>query len=140
MLMEAILNATDARANFSSFIDTVVREKPQAVRRNRDIFFSFSEEQLRDMLSVYTLSVEYEKDENGKYVGSIEQIEDIIAEGETVQDLYLELAKQLIEYAKDYYSNYSRYYNSPNRRRHAYYVFRVLMEDNEEKVAELLHA
>ncbi|MFS0725690.1 hypothetical protein [Paenibacillus sp. 1P07SE] len=34
--MEALL-ATQVRANMSAFIDNVVREKPQAIRRNRDV-------------------------------------------------------------------------------------------------------
>lgn len=138
--MEALLNATEVRANFGGFIDSVVREKPLAVKRNRDVIFSFSKQQLIEMLSVYTLRVEYEIDENGKYVGSIEQIEDIVAQADSMDGLYLELARQLIEYAKDYYADFARYYHAPNRRPHAYYVLRVLLEDTEEKVAGILHA
>jgi antitoxin YefM len=40
--MEAILNATEVRANFSGFFDSVVRERPQFVKRNRDIIAAVS--------------------------------------------------------------------------------------------------
>jgi len=140
MIMEALINATEVRANFGGFIDSVVREKPLAIKRNRDVIFSFSKQQLIDLLSIYKFTVEYEVDENYKYTGSIEQLEGIIGEGSSLEELYLELARQLIEYAKDYYADFTRYYNSPNRRQHAYYIMRVLLEDNEEKVAALLNA
>ncbi len=138
--MENLLNATDVRANFSSFIDTVVREKPQIIKRNRDIIISFSKEQIVEALSVYELNIEYEIDEDGKYAGSILQIEDIVAEGETLEALKNALSRQLLEYAKDYYSSYQRYSQAPNRASHSSYILRVLLADNLEAVAEMLSA
>lgn len=138
--MQTVLNATEVRANFGWFIDTVVRDKPQAIKRNRDIVVTFSLQQMKDILSVYELTFEYEQDEDGKFVGSIEQMEDIVAEGDTLEDLRCELARQLVEYAQDYYSDFSRYYNAPNRHRHAFYVLRVLLEDDIENVARMFHA
>lgn len=138
--MQTILNATDVRANFGEFIDTIVREKPQAVKRNRDVIMAISKQQMKELLSVYELTFEYEQDEDGRYAGSIEQIEDIVADGQTLEELRYELARNLIEYAVDYENNYSRYYNTPNRHKHAPYVLRVLLEDNVESVAGMFHA
>jgi predicted RNase H-like HicB family nuclease len=140
MIMQHALNATEVRANFGLFIDNVLRDKPQAIKRNRDIIISFSLKQMMELLSAYELTVEYEQTEEGKFVGSIEQIEDIVAEGNTLEELRRELAKHLIEYAKDYYADYARYSNSPNRKRHAHYIMRVLLEEDIEKVAGMLHA
>ncbi|MEK8132603.1 hypothetical protein WMW72_32445 [Paenibacillus filicis] len=138
--MQTILNATEVRANFGEFIDTIVREKPQAIKRNRDIIMAFSKQQMKELLSIYELTFEYEQDEDGIYAGSIEQMEDIVADAGTLEELKYELARQLIEYAIDYENNYSRYYNSPNRHKHAPYVLRVLLEDDFDSVARLLHA
>jgi hypothetical protein len=138
--MQSLLNATDVRANFGGFIDTIVREKPQAVKRNRDVIMAFSKQQMKELLSVYELTFEYEQDEDSRYAGSIEQIDDIVADGSTLDELRIELARQLIEYALDYENNYSRYYNTPNRRKHAPYVLRVLLEDDIESVAQMFHA
>ncbi len=140
MIMQHILNATDVRANFGLFIDNVVRDKPRAVKRNRDIIISFSLTQMMDILSAYEITIEYEQTEDGKFVGSIEQIEDIVAEGNTLEELRLELARYLIEYAHDYYADYARYSNSPNRKGHVYYILRVLLEEDVEKVAGMLNA
>ena len=138
--MQNALNATEVRANFGWFIDTVVREKPQAVKRNRDVIVSFSVQQIKDILSIYELSLEYEQDKDGKFVGSIKQIEGIVAEDDTLEDLRHELARQLVEYAQDYYSDFARYNNAPNRRGHVYYILRVLLEDDIENVARMIHA
>lgn len=137
--MQAVLNATQVRANFGEFIDTV-RERPQAVKRNRDIFISFSRQQMRELLEVYEFTFEFEQDEDGRYAGSIEQIDFIIADGETLDELRLELARQLIEYAQDYEANYTRYFNAPNTRTHAPYIIRVLLEDDIEAVSRMFHA
>jgi predicted RNase H-like HicB family nuclease len=137
--MQTILNATDVRANFGGFIDTIVREKPQAIKRNRDIIMAFSKQHMKELLSIYTLTFEYEQDEDGRYAGSIEQIEDIVADGGSIDELRRELARQLLEYAIDYENNYSRYYNTPNRHNHAPYVLRVLLEDDLEAVARMFH-
>jgi len=69
--MQELLNATEVRANFSEFIDTVVREKPRAVKRNRDVVITFSLQHTSEILSHYILTFDYEQDEDGKYVGSI---------------------------------------------------------------------
>jgi predicted RNase H-like HicB family nuclease len=139
MNMQTVLNATDVRANFGGFIDTIVREKPQAIKRNRDVIMALSKHHMKELLSIYELTFEYEQDEDGRYAGSIEQIEDIVADGGSVDELRMELARQLLEYAMDYENNYSRYYNTPNRHKHAPYVLRVLLEDDLEAVASMFH-
>ncbi|MDQ0062167.1 hypothetical protein [Paenibacillus harenae] len=65
--MQTVLNATEVRANFGGFIDTIVREKPQAIKRNRDVIMAFSKQQMKELLSVYELTFEYEQDEDGRY-------------------------------------------------------------------------
>jgi predicted RNase H-like HicB family nuclease len=139
--MKYVLSATEVRANFGQFIDDVVRHGPQMIKRNRDLVITLSRDCLRESLSIYELTFEYEQDEDGIYAGSIEQIPDIIGDGATLEELRKELAHQLIEYAKDYYSDFDHYHNAPNRRSHINYILRVLLEDeNIESVASMLHA
>ncbi len=138
--MQTVLNSTDVRANFGEFIDNVVRQRPQVVKRNRDTIVALSQQNLKDLLSVYRFTVDVERDEDGRYVGNLDQIDDIVADGETMEEMYVNLARYLIEYGQDYYSDFNRYYNSPNRRSHAYYALRVLLEDNFETVVGMLRA
>lgn len=101
--MQTVLNATEVRANFGGFIDTIVREKPQAIKRDRDVIMAFSKQRLKELLSVYELTFEYEQDDDRRCAGSIEQIEDIVADGESLEELRNELARQLVEYAHSPY-------------------------------------
>ncbi len=135
--MQNTLNATDVRANFGDFINTVIRDKPQVVKRNRDLIASFSIPHVEEILSFYEFTMEYEQ-ENKQYVGSLEQIADIIAEGSTLEELRLNLATNLIEYAEDYYKDFQRYYNAPNRHSHFPYVVRVMIQDSLEGVVKLI--
>lgn len=61
MFVESILNATEVRANFGSFIDDVIRHKPQFVKRNRDVIASFSVQQLKQLLEAYEFTIEFEE-------------------------------------------------------------------------------
>jgi predicted RNase H-like HicB family nuclease len=138
--MQEVLNATDVRREFSRFIDSVVREKPRAIKRNRDVIFSLSLDHIEDLLSKYELSMEFEQEDDGSYTGSLKQIPDIIGNGDTIDDLRYDLAVQLMEYAQDYYANFTRYYNAPNRRSHLPYILSVLIQDDVEGVKKLIHA
>jgi predicted RNase H-like HicB family nuclease len=140
MFMQAALNATEARANFGCFIDNVVRQKPQAIKRNRDVIVALSQEHLKDALSIYEFTIEFEQDEDNRYVGSIEQIPDIVGDGATLEELRITLAHHLMDYAIDFYADFNRYYSSPNRRSHTNYVLRVLLEDDFDTVLRMLHA
>ncbi|KIY20901.1 hypothetical protein [Mesobacillus subterraneus] len=47
-------------------------------------------------------------------------------------------ALQLIEYAQDYYKDFPKYYNSPNRKGHLPYILHVLAQENLEGVKALI--
>jgi len=84
------------------------------------------------------LTVEFDQDENGYYAGNIEQIPDIVAGGETLNELRIKLAHQLVEYAIDYYSDFNRYFNSLNRRSHANTLLQILNKNEFENILEML--
>lgn len=138
MLMQSVLNATEVRANFGGFIDDVVREKPQFVKRNRDVITSFSLQQMKLLMEVYEITFEFEE-QNGIFTGSIEQVEDIVSETSSLEELRYDLAKQLVEYAGEFYDSYREYIAAPNRKAHAPYILRVLLYNDVSEVAELLH-
>ncbi len=48
------------------------------------------------------------------------------------------LAKELIDYAEEYINDFRFYYNSPNRKNHFPYIYRVLLaSDDLEKVKQM---
>lgn len=139
MIMQGVLNATDVRKEFSHFIDSVVHDKPQVVKRNRDMFWAISQEVATDLFAAYTFSLEFEQEDDGTFVGSLIPMQDIIGFGATYDDMIDDLAKQLVEYAKDYYDNFARYYHAPNRKAHLPFILNILTQENIDKVKGLIN-
>ncbi|WP_245630276.1 hypothetical protein [Alicyclobacillus acidiphilus] len=127
-------------SNFDEFFGATVSGQPQVVKQDGDVIVAISLGQMLGLLTTYPLKYEYEVDEDGRFAGSIREIEFIVADGATVEELRLNLANQLIEYANDYMSDFPRYFNAPNTRPHFPYALRVLLEDDIEAVASTLRS
>ncbi|MBH8600532.1 hypothetical protein I8U21_03970 [Thermoactinomyces sp. CICC 23799] len=138
MLMQALM-ATEVRRNWSSVFDSVVRQKPQPIRKNRDHAWLINDQQLKDVLSRYRFTLKYEVDETGAYCGHLEEI-DIVCDAPNLEELKKEMARDLIEYAKEYMEDFQLYYVAPNRKKHFPYVLHVLNQNNIQEVAALLDA
>ena len=98
--METLLNATDVRKDWGHFIDTVVRVRPQFVKRNRDTFVAVSSEHLRILLASYRFKLEVVQEEDGSLSGSVDVL-DFVANACTIENLKEELAHQTIDYANE---------------------------------------
>lgn len=137
--MEAVLNATDVRNEWGSFIDSVVRVRPQFVKRNRDLFTAISLEHLDVILTGYRFEMTYEKEDDGSYSGSLD-VFDVVANAPTLDELKVALAQEAVEYAREYMEEFRLYYNSRNRRYHAPYVLRVIIQPDINGVVRLIDA
>lgn len=136
--MQDLLSATQVRNEFSQFVDTVIHVKPQAVKRNRDVFWSISQKITTELLAGYSLAIEYEQEEDGSFSGSLLPLNDIVCYGDSFDAMLEDGAAQLVAYAQDYYEDFSRYYNSPNRRAHLPYILNVLSQENIDGVKALI--
>jgi len=131
-----VTNASEARKNWSSIFDTVVREKPLAIKRNRDVAFMVSNFHMATILEKYRFRLDYEE-ENGIFAGSLEEL-DIVAEGHSLDELKDQLAYNLLEYAQDYFEY--EFHLAPNRKFHLPYVLNVLIQPDLEGVKRLIDA
>lgn len=138
MILQDVLNATKVRQDFSQFVDDVIHTKPMAVKRNRDVFWSMSKQITNELLAGYTLAINYEEEEDGSFSGSLIPMEDIVVFGDTLEDMIEDAAIQLIEYAQDYYNDFAKYHNAPNRRSHLPYILNVLSQDDIDGVKDLI--
>lgn len=133
------LSASEVRSNFSEFIDTVVRKNPVAFSRRRDNLIALSQEQLDALLNNCQFNVRFFNEEDRSITASLEEI-DLIANSNSREEVLLELAEQLQNYAEDYFHDFQLFYGSPNRRHHFPYVLRVAIQDNIEGIRSLLNA
>lgn len=135
--MMLIINATDARRNWSAVIDDVIRDKPHIIKRTRDQVFLADIKLLKSILTSYSFTAKKFTEEDGSVTLSLNEI-DIIENGDTEDDAKLSLAKSILEYAEEYYNNFSLWSSAPNRKSHIPYVLRVLIIDDVIKIGEMI--
>jgi hypothetical protein len=131
--------ATNVRNNFSSVIDTVLREKPVMFKRNRDNIMLLSEKQLLGLVQHCSFKAVFYNEENGTVTAGLEGF-DLVVNSPDQEMVLTDLANELIEYAQDYINEFQLYYNSKNRKLHFPYVLRVLLAQDMDEVKGLIHA
>jgi antitoxin YefM len=131
-----VRNASEARKNWSFVLDQVVRDKPLAIKRNRDLAFMISDIHLATILEKYRFQLEYDE-EDGIFSGSLDEI-DLVADGNSLDELKDKLAYNLLEYAQDYFIH--KFHLAPNRLPHLPYVLHVLIQPNLDGVKKLIDA
>jgi uncharacterized protein YbcC (UPF0753/DUF2309 family) len=135
--MKSVLNATDVRKNWSSFIDDVKWMRPALIKRNRDILTVLPVNLMENILAEYGLTVNVCQEDDGSYTGVFKEI-DLVANAEDMDTLEHELAKELIDYSEDYFDDFRFYYESSNRKSHFPYVFRAyLLSDDIGRVKKI---
>lgn len=60
---------------------------------------------------------------------SLDQI-DLAENGKMESEVKNKLAQSIMEYAEEYYENYSFYSAAPNRKKHIPYIFKALITDD----------
>ena len=140
-MLDLAVKASDVRQNFSEYVDTVVHDHPVFVARNRHLFAWFNPEQLATLLEGVTFHAELEVDENGEYIATVQELDDIVASGETREAALYNMAKLMVEYAEEYLTNsFKLFFNAPNRRGHFPYVIKLALQDSMDDVVRLLNA
>ncbi len=131
-------NATDVRINFSKTLDNAVYSKPQFIRRTHNHVVMLGSEMLTALLSEANIHLSFLKEEDGSIIVTCEEIEDLIASGDTKEEAVKDFVNSIIEYAEEYYNEYELYSRAPNRKQHLPIVLRVLAADSAEDVKEML--
>ncbi len=139
LFMQTMLRASDVRSDFKQFIDSVIHDQPVLVQRHKDSFLAVSLPHIKNILSAYRFTMEFDQESDGSFSGSAKPI-DVVANAPSIEELRMALARELIDYAKEYEENFGLYYRASNRKDHLPYILRVLLSKNEESVAELIDA
>jgi len=125
------LNATEVRKEWSSVVDGVVREKPALIKRTRDKMWLSNLDTMKEILEAYSFTAERYVEDDGSITLALNEI-DLVENGEDETAARRLLAESIMEYALEYYNNYSFYSSAPNRKKHVPYVFKVLILDDAE--------
>lgn len=131
------LNATKARSKWSEFIDSVIRDKPQIIKRSRDYIFTSNMEMLKELLRAYTFNATTFIEDDETVTASLNEI-DIIVNGNNKEEAFNLLADELLEYSNEYYDELHYWFLSNNRKSHLPYILNVLLQDDKEGVKNLI--
>lgn len=135
--MQGVLNATEVRKEWSSWVDRVVREKPLVVKRTRDYFVGISVEHILELLKPYKFELELDYEEDGSVVASLKGF-DLVVAAQTEKDARKAIANELVEYANDYFTEFELYYRTPNRQGHFPYLLKVLLMNDASEIESLI--
>jgi antitoxin YefM len=131
------MNATDVRREWSKVIDTAIREKPVFIKRTRDQVMISNVEHIKSLLNDYHFIAVKFTEEDASITLSLNEL-DIVANGSTLKLAKQELAKNLLEYAEEFYQDFAFWSKAPNRKSHIPYVLKILLyEDMEELISDI---
>jgi hypothetical protein len=130
------MNATQARNEWSSVVDTVIREKPQFIKRTRDYMILSNIDTFESFLAAYSFHAKVFAEDDGSVTLSLDEI-DLAENGVDEHEAKIKLAKAIHEYAEDYYDDFA-YWSRGNRKAHLPYVFRALILNDVEKIGGLI--
>ena len=133
--MLQLMNATDVRNDWSSVVDATVRVKPQFFKRTRDYVFLSDFHFMEELLTGYSYSAIQMEEEDGSVTLALNEI-DLVENGRDERDARSKLASSILEYAEDYYSDFSYWGSAPNRKSHIPYVFKALFIGDIQKIGE----
>ena len=133
--MQAI-SATTVRNQWSSVVESVIREKPTFIKRTRDYMFLSDIGVLQDLLAAYTFHAEILIEDDGSVTLSLDEI-DLAENAADVPSAISKLATSILEYAEDYYKEFS-YWSRGDRKGHVPYIFKALILNDVDKIGGLV--
>ncbi|MCL2108611.1 MAG: hypothetical protein FWH20_04605 [Oscillospiraceae bacterium] len=132
------MNATDVRNDWSAVLDSVIREKPKFIKRTRDYMLLSGLDIIEIMLEAYKFTADEYIEDDGSVTLSLVEM-DLVDNGKTKEEAIHNLAKDILEYAADYYQLFFDDWSvSTNRRAHLPFVFKALILNDIEKIGELI--
>jgi hypothetical protein len=129
------INATDARRDWSAVMETVVREKPQFIKRTRDYMVLADIKLIDSLLAAYRFTAEKYVEDDGSVTLSLDEI-DLVENGKTESEAKHSMGKAILDYAEDFYKDYKVWSAAPNRKAHIPYVLKALILDDPRKIGD----
>ncbi|MGN0182564.1 MAG: hypothetical protein ACI4DP_09190 [Candidatus Ornithomonoglobus sp.] len=127
------MNATDVRKNWSQVSESVIRVKPQFIKRTRDYMLLSSMELIEELLSAYTFTAKEYIEDDGSVTLSLNEL-DIVENAGNEELARLRLGEAILEYALEFYDEFDYWSKAPNRKTHIPFVLKALVMDDAEKI------
>ena len=119
------INATAVRNEWSTIVDSVIREKPRFIKRTRDYLMLSDVKLIDSLLSAYSFTAKVFHEADGSVTLSLNEI-DLIENGVNMEDAITKLAEGILEYSEDFYKDFT-YWATGDRKAHIPYVIKSLI-------------
>ena len=125
--------SSDVRKEWSSVMDTVIREKPVFIKRTRDHMMLSDTGTIWQLISGVKFIADMYREADGSVTLSARDM-DIAVNGADEAAARKALVRDITEYAEEYYQDFERYSAAPNRRGHLPYVIKALVARSPEEL------
>jgi len=130
------INATKARNDWSSVVESVIREKPAFIKKTRDYLFLSDMDVLKKILSVYSFHAKILPEDDGTITLSLDEI-GLIENAPDLPDAVSALSAAILEYSEDFYKEFS-YWSRGSGKSHIPYVIKALILNDINKIGDLI--
>ncbi len=127
------ISATEARNNWSQVAESAIREKPQFIKRTRDYLFLSDKNFIAELLSSFSFNAESFVEDDGSVTLSLNEI-DLVENAPTEEEAISQLASSILDYAEEFYSNFTYWSSAPNRKSHIPFVVKALVLSDVKKI------
>ena len=125
--------SSDVRKEWSSVMDTVIREKPVFIKRTRDHMMLSDTGTIWQLISGVKFIADMYREDDGSVTLSARDM-DIAVNGADEAAARKALVRDITEYAEEYYQDFERYSAAPNRQGHLPYVIKALVARSPEEL------
>ena len=130
-VFEYAKSSTDVRKEWSSTIDTVVRERPVFVQRTHDSIVMLNTYTLKNLFDDLKYDVSLYNESDGSVTCVIEQF-DLVENVKRGQSAIDQIVAAIRDYADDFYNDFELWSKAPNRRAHIPYVLNIIASTDSE--------
>jgi len=130
------INATKARNEWSSVVESVIREKPAFIKKTRDYLFLSDMDILEKILSAYSYHARILPEDDGTVTLSLDEI-GLTENAPDLSGAISALAGAILEYSEDYYKEFA-YWSRGNGKSHIPYVLKALILNDINKIGDLI--
>ena len=130
-IVDYLKSASEVRKEWSSTIDTAIRERPVFIQRTRDNLILLDIATLRLAFRHLRYEPVFSKSWDGK-VACTEARLGLSASGEDREECIRRMIGEMRAYAEEYYQNFVLYSRDPAKRDHLPYILKILACADEE--------
>jgi len=130
------INATKVRNEWSSVVESVIREKPAFIKKTRDYLFLSDMNILEKILSAYSFNARILTENDGTVTLSLDEI-GLAENAPDLSGAVSALAGAILEYSEGYYKEFS-YWSRGSGKSHIPYVLKALILNDIKKIGDLI--